>query len=360
MERVQSTMFGLAAIQVQECRMQSQYFVGIDIAADSFTAAAGTTPWKLLVPPAEFPNAPDGFQAFQEWLQQHRLNPAHTLVCMEATGVYGEALGYWLVAQGYPLAVEPPLKVKRAFSPHGPKNDAVDSCQIAEYACRYVDELNFWQPRPETLEQMRVLLTTREQLVAQKTAHQNALHALHRKVIATPLAEQVHQQLTVHLQEQIRRIEQELRRLIDQDPSFRRTLLLLLTVPGVGLLLASHLLILAYSSNQPLEPRHLAGYIGIAPYEHLSGQSVRRRTRSRGYGPAALRNLLRLAARSVSTHQPSFRQYYQRKLAEGKLKPVAFNNVANKLLKIICAVLRSGTPYIPDYRSVNPLLLQEA
>lgn len=340
--------------------MEPQFFVGIDIAAATFTAAVGTRPWKLLVPPTEFQNTPEGFHAFGQWLQEHRLNQQVALACMEATGVYGEALGYWLVSQGYRVAVEPPLKVKRAFETHGPKTDPVDARQIAEYACRFVDELSFWQPRPESLEQIRVLLATREQLTAQKAAHQNALHALRRKVVTTPLAERVHQQLILQCQEQIRLIEQELRRLMDQDPTFRRTLLLLLTVPGVGLLLAAQVVVLAYSSEKPLEARHLAGYAGIAPYEHESGKSVRRRTRSRQYGPAMLRKLLRLAARSVSTHKEPFRQYYLRKLGEGKLKQVAFNNVANKLLKIICAVLRSGIPYIPNYRSVNPLLLQRA
>ena len=38
---------------------------------------------------------------------------------MEATGVYNEVLAHFLVANGYPVAVEPPLKVKRAFKPVG-------------------------------------------------------------------------------------------------------------------------------------------------------------------------------------------------------------------------------------------------
>jgi transposase len=45
---------------------------------------------------------------------------------MEATGVYGEALAYFVYAQGYLIAVEPPLEVKRAFKPYGPKTDPVD------------------------------------------------------------------------------------------------------------------------------------------------------------------------------------------------------------------------------------------
>lgn len=60
---------------------------------------------------------------------------------------------------------------------------------------------------------------------------------------------------------------------------------------------------------------------------------------------------------SVRTHHAQFREYFLRKIAEGKSKQLVLNNIANKLLKIMCAVLRTQTPYIPNYQSVNPKLL---
>ncbi len=75
--------------------------------------------------------------------------PETTILCMEATGVYGEALAYHL-AERYSVAIEPPLKVKSAFPTSGPETDAVNSEHIAEYACRYQDELTLWQPPTET------------------------------------------------------------------------------------------------------------------------------------------------------------------------------------------------------------------
>jgi transposase len=332
----------------------TKYFVGIDIASNSFMAAVGTQPWQRVGKPQEFENAEDGFQAFLHWLGEHQLEPRQTLVCMEATGVYGESLAYFLVAQGYRVAVEPPLKVKRAFQPGGPKTDAVDSAQIAEYACRFEDELHFWRPPAELLEQVQVLLTTREQFSNQKTAHHNALRALRRKVVKTPLAEQLHQQSIAQLQKHLHDIDAELRRLIDSDPTFKHMLLLLLSVPGVGLLLASHLILLSQAS---LEAKELAAYLGIAPHEFSSGTSVFKRASSRRYGPPAVRKLLYLASCSVRTHRQQFRSYFLRKTAEGKPNRLVLNNIANKLLKISCAVLKSNTPFIPNYRSVPPLAL---
>ena len=352
MEKVQST--SLAGRLVSEVRMtQIKYFVGIDIASSTFTAAVGAMPWKVVLKPQEFKNEADGFQVFMDWLTQHQLIAKHTIVCMEATGVYGECLAYFLQVKGYRVCVEPPLKVKRAFKPNGPKSDAVDSLQIAEYAGRYFDQLTLWQPRSEILEQIKVLLATREQFVVQRTTHKNALQAIQRKVVKTPFAEQVHLQMIEQLKQQIRAIEQEIRRLIDSDSTFKPMLLLLMSIPGVGFLLAAHLIVLSQIS---LTPRQIASYLGLAPNEYSSGSSVYKHATSRHFGPQAIRKLLYLAACSVRTHRHEFKTYFQRKTAEGKSARLVLNNIENKLLKIICAVLRSNTPYDPNYCAVQPHL----
>lgn len=349
MEKVQST--SLAEQVVSEVRMtQIKYFVGVDIASRTFTAAAGAMPWKVVLKPQEFKNEEDGFQVFVDWLAHHQLLAAHTLICMEATGVYGECLAYFLQVKGYPVCIEPPLKVKRAFKPNGPKSDAVDSLQIAEYAGRYADQLTLWQPRNEILEQIKVLLATREQFVVQRTTHKNALQAIQRKVVKTPFAQEAHLQIIEQLKLQIHAMEQEIRRLIDRDPTFKSMLLLLMSIPGVGFLLAAHLILLSQVS---LNHRQIASYLGVAPNEYASGSSVYKHATSRHFGPQTIRKLLFLAACSVRTHRHEFRTYFQRKTAEGKSARLVLNNIENKLLKIICAVLRSNTPYHTNYGSVQ-------
>jgi len=49
-----------------------------------------------------------------------------------------------------------------------------------------------------------------------------------------------------------------------------------------------------------------------------------------------------------------------RKVAEGKPKRMVLNNISNKLLKVVCALVKTGTHYIPNYKSVNPILLKSA
>jgi len=343
-----SSQVGNINTQVEKFVMTSfHFFVGVDMASASFTACVGTAPWKVTVKPVRFENNEDGFISFLGWLQEHNLKAESTLMCMEATGVYSEGLAYFLYASGYTVAVEPPLNIQRKFPVNASKADELDCQYIAEYAYRYVDKLSIWQPRAEILEQVKVLLTTRQHFSVQLTGHKNALHALTRK--------QVHRTMIEQIAQAIKDIDREIRRLIDSDTTFKQTLLLLLSVPGIGLQLAAHLLILMQDT---LDPRTLAAFIGICPIKHQSGSSLYATPTSRHYGPPALRKLLYLAACSVRTHKKPFQQYFFRKRAEGKHKKLILNNIQNKLLKIACAVVRSQQPYIPTYVSVNPLVFQ--
>lgn len=334
-----------------------KYFVGVDIASATFVASVGKSPWEVVVRPEEFANHENGFISFLGWLEANNLPKRETVVCMEATGVYSEGLAYFLSAVGYAVAMEPPLNIQKKFPATGNKNDWQDSLNIAEYACRYVDKLSFWQPRNEVLEQIKLLLTTRQQLTVQSTAQKNALHAVKRKKISSPLAQKVHQDMIHQIAKHIQAIDAEIHNLIDSDPTFKQTLLLLMSIPGIGFVLAAHLLIITQHS---LNPRELAAYLGICPYEHQSGSSVNNKATSRHYGPAAARKLLYLAACSVRTHRKEFRQYFIRKTAEGKPGKLVLNNIQNKLIRIACAVLRTQKPFIPNYVSVNPAALLRA
>ena len=98
----------------------------------------------MVAKPKEFDNHEDGYASFLNWLEKHKLPIHKTAVCMEATGVYGEGLAYFLAATNYAIAVEPPLNIQRKFPSTGNKNDWQDSLNIAEYAYRYEDKLSFW------------------------------------------------------------------------------------------------------------------------------------------------------------------------------------------------------------------------
>jgi len=92
--------------------------------------------------------------------------------------------------------------------------------------------------------------------------------------------------------------------MIKQDPDISRKFDHLKSIPGFGMLLSAHLLVMTESFSKISEYKRLAAFIGIVPYQYQSGTSIRRKDSIRHYGPMASRKLLRLAAQSVATHDP--------------------------------------------------------
>lgn len=331
-------------------------YVGIDPAAETFTATLLRALNEAAPAQHTFAMTPQGFSAFAQWLTAHGATPADTRLLVENTGVYSEALCYRMHQSGFSLSLLDARKVQKAFGDGLPKNDALDSRRVAEYGMRYLDQLALWRPRAEIVEQIAVLLATREQLVEQKTATRNTRTTLSRKVVQTPAANHALEATLVHLQAQIQALEAEIERLIRSEPKLLQGVLLLLSAPGVGWLLSAHLLVRTRGFTEVPRYRSLAQYLGIAPNAHTSGTSVRRRTRTRGYGPSTTRKLLHLAARSLRTHHAPSRAYFLRKTEAGKPKTLVLNNLANRLLRRLCAMLRDGQPYIEGYRSLHPEL----
>jgi len=336
------------------------FFIGLDTSKDDFAASIYQSPGQAVITKEAIPNNPKGFTQFISWLKEQQITKSNSRICMEATGVYSQAIAYYLLLHGFPVSIEPPLKVKRAFDPVGHKTDSIDSKQIAEYAYRFQDELTAWQPKEELLEKIRQLLSVREQFTKQKTALKNAMHAYSLQRVQVELIRKAHLETLAQIEKQIARIDKELSKLIKQDPLISQRASYLDSIPGCGMLLAAHLLVLTDNFTRIQKAKRLASFIGIVPYQHKSGTSVAKRAKIRHFGPGPIRKLLRLAAQSVATHDATFRRYYLRKLAQGKAKSLVLNNIANKLLKVACSIIRDNTRYIKDHQSIHPMYVKSA
>ena len=92
-----------------------------------------------------------------------------------------------------------------------------------------------------------------------------------------------------------------------------------------------------------LTGRQVSALAGVAPYNHDSG-----RLKGRGCisgGRAALRTALYMATLAATRFNPVIRTFYQRLLAAGKAKKVALVACMRKLLTILDAIVKSGTPW---------------
>ena len=97
--------------------------------------------------------------------------------------------------------------------------------------------------------------------------------------------------------------------------------------------------------NRLTDSRKLACYSGVAPFVYESGTSIRGRTGVSKFANNELKKVLHMAAISSVKHNPDLKQYFQRKVLEGKNKMSVINAVRNKLLHRVVAVIKRGTPY---------------
>ncbi|WP_168796397.1 hypothetical protein [Flagellimonas onchidii] len=59
-----------------------------------------------------------------------------------------------------------------------------------------------------------------------------------------------------------------------------------------------------------------------------------------------------MSALSAIIHDPDMKAYFERKVEEGKNKMLVVNNVRNKLVHRVCAVVKRQEPYVKKSRLI--------
>lgn len=184
-----------------------------------------------------------------------------------------------------------------------------------------------------------------------------------RQQLAQPVAEQqgfvdkaVGRQMAKACQASLKALEADLasadrqiKELIRQDERLSELFKLVTSVPGVGGATAAEVLVATNEFKDISEPKKLACHAGVAPFEHQSGTSVRGRTRVSQYARKRLKSLFHMGAMSAIQTKGEIRDYYQRKVAEGKNKMSVLNAVRNKLVHRVCSVVHRGEKYEKNY-----------
>jgi transposase len=332
-----------------------KFSVGIDVSCDFFTITILTQDFQL-ISQGEFLNKAEGFDGFVLWLRKNKVSKVNSHLVMEATGVYTEQLCLYLHNNGYRFSVACPSKVKSAFGTRVNIDDWIASKCIAEYAIRFSDQLVIWQPPNEILDQVKMLLSFREQLVKNNTAYKNRTHAIKKKLIKNKSIIETTRQLIEKTNNSIKEVLKEIITLLKSDASLGSLYFRIKSVPGVGALLAAELMVLTVGFTKTTDHKEIASYLGISPAKKQSGKDVHRKAKSTGRGPRRLRKLVFLGSGSLSQHNHYFKEYFKRKELAGKEPMLILNNIANKMIKTICGVVKSGKPFIKDFRSLPPAL----
>lgn len=332
-------------------------YVGIDVSSETLDIALFIPNQSPLISKEPFTNDLAGFENVVKWLISQGVSQNNAVICLEITGVYSEEICYYLSEQGFAVWAEAPHKVNRAFRSQV-KNDIKSAVQIAEYCFRYIDLFTPFEPNLVIVEEVKTLLTTREQLVEQKTANNNVLGAFMRKRYKSKVAVNALEQTVDGLEKLIKEIEKELKNLIYNNPKYSNKAEAIDSIPGISLLFVSNFFAITNGFSEIQSAKKLASYLGICPNEYKSGTSVYKKPKSSGLGNDRLRKLLYLASMSVKQHYSKYSNYFDIKIKQGKNAALVLNNIANKLIKLVCSISKSGLIFNPLFESIHPKFLK--
>ena len=142
---------------------------------------------------------------------------------------------------------------------------------------------------------------------------------------------------------QIDEVESELARLLDETPGRW-----LLTVPGIGIALASTIAGEIGDANRFEGPHQLMAFAGMDPTKNESGETVASDGKMSKRGSGALRWAFMQAADSVRKCDPYFGDYFAKKKGcDRKHHYVALSGVARKLMGVCLALMKEQRPYEP-------------
>lgn len=271
--------------------------------------------------------------------------PTQICVGMENTGCYNYYLYEVLSKLKFSYYVIPPLHLKKSLGLCRGKNDKIDSYRIAAFLEINQKKLKAYHPQSPAIKQLQLLLGVRNMRIKIKKQIQNSEEGYVFNDTDTTDLKQMNHHLIVSLTEQIKEIEKKIQRLVNAIPELAVPFKLITSIQGVGNILAWHLLVRTNGFTIIDSARKMACYAGVAPFEHSSGTSIKGKTKVSHFADKGLKTLLHMAAMSAIRLVGDFKNYYERKVEEGKSKMSVINAVRNKIIHRIYAVLKRQTPY---------------
>lgn len=271
------------------------------------------------------------------------------------------------------VIVSNPMRTK-SISKSKVKTDKIDARKLAELArVGYLAEV--WVP-DEATESLRQFYTDRRSLVDRRTEMKNTVHSvLHRNLIPTKLSDifgsggrewldgLINNRLPAEIDELDRlrlgslltEIDRQDALIKDQEtiiasfiatrPHLRKQLDLLVTIPGVSLVVGAGLLGSIGDIKRFESKKKLAGYFGLVPSTEQSGDKEARNGKITKHGRAEARWLLTEAAEHLRKAPGPMRALYQR-ICRKRGHNVAVIAVARKLAELVWHLLTHEKEYL--------------
>ena len=336
--------------------------LGIDVAQKELVVCLGRMydDWSPeLYANKTFANTVKGFMALLLWVKKLTDETIGVRYVMEATGVYHEALAYFLDEKGYEVSIVLSNKISNYFRTLDVKTgtDKTASETIAQFGLeRKLD--NWKRPKP-VFKRLKQLTRERDQLVQARTVVKNQLHA--EQAEAEPNKSSV-----ARIKKQIaflNKLEQEIKaeivKLTTVDEEVNKSIKLISSLSGVGLLTAVTVLAETNGFELIRNKRQLTSYAGLDVKEKQSGTSIKGKARISKKGNRYLRKAMHLPALAAIRSDERFKTIFARLVSKHGIKMKAAVAIQRKLLEMIFIIYKTNVAYDKDYLKMNYVIKQE-
>jgi transposase len=315
-------------------------FIGIDVSKATLDLCLKRESGKPLF--QQFANDAAGHAKLLAW-SRNQSTHASRRFCLEATGAYGEAIAIHLHEAGEYVSVINPTKIKYS-GPDGAANktDKAAALKIAQFA--RLHEPDAWQPPAPEIRELVALVRHLDDLIAEQAKIKVRLT---NPGLVAPVKQSLKALLST-LAEQIKSIEAQIDRHIDNHPDLKQGRDLLDSIPGIAKTTAQRLLAEMPPADEQHSAQSAAAYAGLSPREHRSGTSVHRPTCISKAGNKHLRRALYMPALCAIIHNPRVRALAERMKAAGKPRMAIVAAAMRKLLMIAYGVLKSGQTFTAE------------
>lgn len=280
-----------------------------------------------------------GINKLVERMQE--IQPA--LIVLEASGGYEKGSISALCEASLPVAMVTPSRVRYFARSAGflAKTDKIDAGVLVRYGRAIHPPVVI--VRSDLQERLSVLMTRRSQVSLALINEKNHLSCAPYPDIRTLIQESIK-----NLEQQIDRLESMIAELIDHSPELKYNEEIICSIPGAGKITAA-ILLADLPELGTLNNKKIAALVGVAPYNHDSG-FYRGKRRIKG-GRQSVRKVLFMTALTAIRWNPTIKTFYERLLANGKVKKVAIVACMRKLLIIANAMIRSQKAWKCNFSS---------
>lgn len=334
-------------------------FIGIDFSKEKVDVAVISAEGLTEIYPrvtSEFKNSVSGFKQLVKWVEKNSndIDQQLWLFCGENTGDYSKPLCNFLYGKGYDMWLENAKSIKDASGIRRLKSDRADASMIAEYAMRNYDKAVMYEPLSEPLAQLRELFLYRQMVVRHRCSFQvrrgEKKLTMEKSSIKTMIS-QSGRHIVSELNKEIEKIDKKIKSLIDSDNELAEIFNIVISMPGIGAQNAVCLMVYTDNFHKfDYDPRKIACYYGIAPFGKDSGTSVHTDPHVHYMANRQIKAMLTQAALAAIQFNQRIASYYSRLIGKGKKKQVALNNVKNKLIHIVTAMVKKRQVFDRYYK----------